>query len=106
MIRAVYDRKQLRLSVEGHANAGAYGRDPVCAGVSVLVQTLAASVQRLAEYGMAEKSLTVIKPGDSVVCCRPVPGFACIVRTAFDCICCGLELVAEAEPEHVSFTRV
>lgn len=38
-----------RLSVDGHAGCGEYGKDIVCAAVSVLVQNLIGSVKALTE---------------------------------------------------------
>lgn len=41
------------MEVEGHAGAGEYGKDPVCAAVSTLVLTLLENVPGRAGYGSA-----------------------------------------------------
>ena len=101
MIRIRYDRKGPELTLQGHAQAGEYGHDLVCAGVSVLVQTLADNVQELAGRGIVWEPVTVVQPGVGRVACVPGEGFGCLVRTVFDCSVRGLELLARAYPEYV-----
>ncbi|MBO5497246.1 MAG: ribosomal-processing cysteine protease Prp, partial [Oscillospiraceae bacterium] len=51
MTRAIYDREQLRLTLEGHAGAGPRGDDLVCAALSMLAMTLERRVrEREEEY--------------------------------------------------------
>ena len=60
MTRIVYDREGLRLSMEGHALAGHYGQDIICAAESMLIMCLE---KRLLDMG-EDVSLTVKKsPG-------------------------------------------
>ena len=40
-------RKRGRIEIDGHAGAGPYGHDVVCAAISALVQTLACSLEEL-----------------------------------------------------------
>jgi len=41
MIKAVYDRKENKITVEGHAYSGEPGHDLICAAASVLIYTIA-----------------------------------------------------------------
>lgn len=51
MTRAIYDREHLRLTMEGHAEAGPGGEDLVCAALSMLAMTLERRVrEREEEY--------------------------------------------------------
>ena len=45
MTRVQYDRAGLRMQMEGHAGAGEYGRDIVCAAESILLLVLERQLQ-------------------------------------------------------------
>ena len=47
MTRVRYDRAGLRMRMEGHAGAGEYGRDIVCAAESILLLVLERQLQEL-----------------------------------------------------------
>ena len=51
MIRALYDRQAMRISVTGHAGYAPHGQDIVCAGASTLYYTLRAALEAEAEAG-------------------------------------------------------
>lgn len=51
MIRALYDRQAMRISVTGHAGYAPRGQDIVCAGASTLYYTLRAALEAEAEAG-------------------------------------------------------
>lgn len=51
MIRAEYDRSQLRLCVKGHARYAERGKDIVCAGASVLYHTAIAALEAESRNG-------------------------------------------------------
>lgn len=98
MTRVIYDREGLRLSMEGHALAGNYGQDIVCAAESMLIMCLE---KRLSDMG-DELGLTVKKsPGCISIAARPAPDMEALCRESFDTVYAGLALLAEYEPDYV-----
>ena len=99
MTRIVYDRHELRLSMEGHALSGSYGQDIVCAAESMLIMCLE---KRLRDMG--EGLLLTVKkaPGYIGICARPEAELEELCRESFDTVYAGCALLAEYEPEHVS----
>lgn len=98
MIRARYDRRAYCLTVEGHAGAGAKGRDLVCAAASALAFTAAAC----AEDGR-EKFLPAVCRGEGRlrVACRPGRRHAAACRRMLDTVFTGFELLANQYPDFV-----
>lgn len=92
MLTFDYDRANCRLRLSGHAGSGPKGEDLVCAGVSTLACTLAASVEALGREGKAEQVRIVLRPGFAEIRC--VPRDPAAVRGAFDTVYRGLELLA------------
>ena len=103
MIRVIYDRKECRLSVAGHANSAEPGKDLVCAGVSALACTLAANVLRLEELGQAEAVTVRLEPGSAELVCRPGPGYSDLVFGVFDTGCLGFALLSGEYPRYISY---
>lgn len=96
-----YDREGLRLEMEGHADAGPPGVDPVCAALSMLMMTLE---ERMT--AQSEQMGPVISRGQgrfAIQCC-PAREKEPLCRESFDTVAAGLSLLAENRPEHVSFT--
>ena len=83
-----------QVTLEGHANSDAFGKDLVCAAVSALTLTLAANVENL---DGAEVSL---EPGKARITGSPE------AAPVFDCICKGYELLAGKFPEYVCFLEI
>jgi uncharacterized protein YsxB (DUF464 family) len=101
MIEITYHRKKHRVELKGHALAGAPGQDIVCAAASMLAHTLAANVQRMAADGDALSAVIRLRQGDGEVgCCARSRKK---VTAAFDTVCAGFALLAQMEPEHVSY---
>ena len=100
MTRVCYDREALRLTMEGHAGAGAFGADPVCAALSMLMMTLE---RRMEEW--AEKTLPVIRrgAGSFMLECRPEAEDEALCRESFDTVAAGLALLAENRADCVCF---
>lgn len=92
MIRVEYDPRVPALTVRGHAGF-CPGTDPVCAGVSALVYTLAEN--------LGERGQTVLLPGRAWVTAPGCPGAAAV----FDVVCRGLALMARHYPQCVSYRR-
>ena len=84
------------LVVDGHANYAEYGRDIVCASVSVLFQALANAIEQTGD-GVAVRTF----PGDShIIWTGRQSDKARIITDAF---VDGLRIVAATYPEHVEF---
>ena len=96
MVDIVYDPRRLRLTARGHACGGEYGADPVCAGVSALLYTLAEGVKPMGNAAIR------LQPGDALIALHPRPCCRMAARVAFELICGGLELIAEQYPDNVS----
>ena len=103
MIRAVYHRDQNKITIEGHAYSGEPGQDLICASASMLVYTLAASVESMKAHGHISGAVIDLKGGDSVVSCEPYEQFKAAITLIFDSICAGYELLAANYPENVSY---
>ena len=62
------DPKVLRLQLCGHAGAGKWGKDIVCAAASILTYTAAASAGQLYREGKLKKAPYIrLLPGDALV---------------------------------------
>ena len=102
MTRIVYEPAELKLQMEGHAGAGVYGEDPVCAALSMLGMALE---RRMTERAGHRFPTVVRSPGRFLIACRPEPEEAERCRESFETVAAGLSLLAEERPEHVSFRR-
>ena len=104
MIQAVYDRDQNNITINGHAYSGEPGYDLICASASMLVYTLAASVDSMKRHGHISDGVINIAEGDCIVSCEPYEQFKGAITLIFDSICAGYELLAANYPEYVSYT--
>jgi len=86
MTKITYSPKTPEICFEGHAGAGEYGKDPVCAALSMLMYTL---LEALPAEGV-ERYLA-----DGY--CRVRGGSA----EAYEVIAAGLRLLAAEYPTHV-----
>lgn len=102
MTRAVYDREELRMSLEGHAGAGVKGQDPVCAALSMLAMALERRVKEREEEYLPAVSRS---PGRVVIACSPEPEWEDSCRECFDTVAAGLALLAEELPGFVAFRQ-
>lgn len=106
MIDVKYNRDELWVTVKGHAESGAYGYDTVCAAASALAYTLSGNVAELEKQGKLKSMTADLAPGDAVVRCAPYARARNAATIIFDTVCYGLEMLAEAYPENVRFTKV
>ena len=100
MTHVTYDRSALRLEMEGHADAGPPGSDPVCAALSMLMMTLERRME-----DRAERMLPVIRRGEGsfLIECGPDAADEALCRESFDTVAAGFALLAENRSENVSF---
>lgn len=88
------------LKAAGHAGAGEYGKDIVCAAVSVLVQTLAEKVQEAAKGGMMNGSVQYGE-GWMRVSASPKAVMSETAAAWFELVQAGLDAIAEQYPDNV-----
>ena len=103
MTRVYYEPENYRLMIRGHAGAGQFGEDLVCAGISTLGWTLIRAALMRDDYHAAYRA----DDGTGVidVRCEPEETAREACRVMFETIAGGLELIADMEPEHVTFER-
>ena len=99
MTEIVYDPGALKISIVGHAGAGEYGKDIVCAALSILAQTLE---RRLIDE--AELFLPAVEkePGRMMVFCRAEEEAEERCREIFDTVFAGFTVLAENYPRFVN----
>lgn len=93
---------QLDLCLKGHAGAGKWGQDIVCAAASILTYTAAAMAQQLYREGqLSQRPQTRLVSGDARIRfenCEPA-------RKMLDVIATGYGLLAVRYPNHVCLIR-
>ena len=99
MTKIHMDWKRLELTAEGHANAGNYGEDIVCAGISAIITALG---QYMLRYEKTMRPELTLRSGVSRIRARPARGWEERAREAFRQAVDGLELMAESYADHVS----
>ncbi len=103
-VRFEQDRERGFLSMElvGHAGFAQMGKDPVCAGASVLAMTLAQCAKAMEEAGrLREKAHILLRGGRALVTVKPREGFLDEARHLFWVGETGLRLLAEAYPGYI-----
>lgn len=103
MIQVTYNEvgDEMILRAEGHAGYAEKGKDIVCAAVSVLMQTLACSVD--ADNTGNTFELSDGKNGNRLTVQAPM---SVLNRNKFDLVVEGLILLAENYPENVQFKKL
>ena len=93
----------LNLRMQGHAGAGAPGRDLVCAGGSTLAYALGRAAQYLEQADMlAEPAQVQLQPGAAAVTVRPKAGFRQAAALVFWTVQVGIHELAETYPSNVA----
>lgn len=94
------DDKIIGLSVEGHAGAGAYGQDIVCAGVSALAQSvilgLAKHLHRDIDYDVKPGYLSVVLKGEADD----------LTEAIFSVAVLGFSEIVKYNPKNVSLSNI
>lgn len=93
------EKSEYVLEVKGHAEYGEEGKDIVCAGVSTLVQTLAAVLE---ENRKMLKTLNYdFKQGEGTVVATPQDEYQGNVQMMLVTILTGFDLIAQTYPHNV-----
>lgn len=96
----------LSMEVRGHAGFAALGKDPVCAGASVLAMTAAQCVKCMEEAGrLQKKAHIVIRGGRVLVTAKPREEAFDEARHLFRVTETGLRLLSEAYPGYIKVKR-
>lgn len=92
------DQDGLALRLSGHAGAGKWGTDIVCAAASILTYTAAAAAGQLYREGKLERAPYIrLCPGDALVALEDNRA----AREAMGVIRTGFELLAVRYPKYV-----
>lgn len=89
------------VKAEGHAGAGEYGQDIVCAAVSVLLQTLANEVVEAARAGLLAVGVVAHGDGWMKVEMTPTAQTQDMVEAWVELVQDGIDALAESYPENV-----
>jgi uncharacterized protein YsxB (DUF464 family) len=95
------DKISYEVKAKGHAGAGKYGQDIVCAAVSVLMQTLANEVEEAARAGTVVLGAVAHGDGWMKVEVTPTRESCNMVEAWVKLVQDGLDALAESYPENV-----
>lgn len=104
VMRAVWKtgRNDYTVKAEGHAGAGVYGSDILCATVSVLMQTLANEVENAAKGGLVAKGNVERGHGWMKVEVTPFVSTEDMVDAWVNFVKDGLDAIAQDYPDNVN----
>jgi uncharacterized protein YsxB (DUF464 family) len=112
MLRIFYSDEggELRVDLDGHGDLRNFENlDVMCAAVTTLTNTLSFSVIRAENAGMLDENPTVYVgedgEGKGRILCVPKPEYYSIVRTMFETVIGGYQILATYYPDHVEFSR-
>lgn len=91
----------IEMRVNGHANFADLGRDPVCAGASVLAMTVAQCIDLMAKAGSLDDVKIKIGDGNVRVVAKPKEDAIKEAMDFFHVAAIGFQLLQESYPEHV-----
>ena len=103
-IKILRDKSAIEIRVNGHAGFRELGKDPVCAGASVLAVTAAQCAETLHDNGWLQKKPVVnVRDGNVRVVMKPKPEYFNAAQLVAGVIGTGFQLLREAYPEHVHY---
>ena len=92
-----------KLTVTGHAGAAEHGHDIICASASILAYTLAQSVQDCCTQGrLAGNPVVRLSAGSAEIIARPTREACGEVRTIYNTITRGYELLSRNYPDYLT----
>ncbi len=90
------------MDVKGHAGFAELGKDPVCAGASVLAMTVAQCAEDMYGYGKLQKKPAImIRNGRVRVVVKPEPEYYHEALHLYWIAYTGMRLLAESYPENM-----
>jgi len=103
MFRELQDSGALEMRVIGHTGFAEMGRDPVCAGASVLAMTAAQCIEAMGNKLQKAPNLT-IRGGNVHVIAKPRPEYYAEAKHIFYVAETGFQLLSQAYPQNVELT--
>ncbi len=95
----------LILDMKGHASFAEMGKDPVCAGASILAMTVAQCVRNMSEEKKLQKRPTIrIQNGRVLVVCKPKREYYHEALHLFYIGETGMHLLSVSYPDNVTLT--
>lgn len=105
MTEIVFDNKNLKVTIKGHAMSDEKGKDLVCAAVSALTYTLAENIEAYSEHFEGIKAHIRLDEGDAEISMTEHPKvFDGLLSIVFTTVCTGFERLARTYPENVKYT--
>ena len=105
MIKAVMYWNRLRLEVHGHADYAEAGKDIVCAGASMLTDTLAGVLEEAEERGRCKNNIRD-GDGDMMLSADPTLGSMSEIKAYFRMAVTGFRMLQEQYPKHAEIREV
>ena len=105
MVEVCYHREYFRVVVDGHAGAGEYGYDLVCAAVSALCLTLAENMKRLQAQGVVRDVVADMKDGHAELSCVPVRKYKNVIEVVFGTVMTGFDAIRALDHDMVKITE-
>ena len=110
MITASFEQSRekgiLSMELRGHAGFAELGKDPVCAGASVLAMTAAQCVRSMEQAGRLQKKAHIlIRGGRVLVTAKPKEESFDEARLLFWAAETGMRLLSEAYPGYVQVKK-
>ncbi len=87
----------IEINAQGHANAAPKGEDVVCAAATILIRTLAKTLET-AVPGMVKAN---VEDGRASI---SVTGYDPVAAVAVETVCTGFRLLQEQYPEHIKIS--
>lgn len=110
MITASFEQSRekgiLSMELRGHAGFAELGKDPVCAGASVLAMTAAQCVRSMEQAGRLQKKAHIlIRGGRVLITAKPKEESFDEARLLFWAVETGLRLLSEAYPGYIQVKK-
>lgn len=103
-LKVLRDKGAIEMRCQGHADFREMGKDPVCAGASVLAVTMAQCAETMHESGrLQKKPVVTVRGGNVRVVVKPKPEAFHDAVLIFAGISVGFQLLQEAYPGYVSY---
>ena len=106
MTKVTYRPDEYEMRFEGHAGFSVFGRDIVCAAVSILMWTLTERALENEAYNAAYRVTDADRqdrPTGYAITCDPTPEAAAMCQEMFDTIAVGLTMLAKRYEDYVKF---
>lgn len=93
-----------KIEMEGHAEYAEKGKDIVCAAASMLMYTLADTIQKYEETLWSKPKIQIDESDGKIktkIQCVPKPEFKGNIDIVYQTVLYGLQLLAEGYPDNV-----